>query len=64
MCAGRGVLAERAERPALGDVAAKWDDRVDVTLDRCYERPANLEAMRVRPDDYAGGALRLSAAGR
>ncbi|HET9000141.1 MAG TPA: FAD-dependent monooxygenase [bacterium] len=52
MHAGKGVFLDIAARPALHDVAAHWADRVDATMARCYERPANLDALLVRPDGY------------
>jgi hypothetical protein len=58
MCAGRGVLVDLAERSELRKVATNWADQVEVTSARCYERPANLDAMLVRPDGYVAWALR------
>lgn len=52
MHTGKGVFLDLAGRPALHDVAANWADRVDATKARCYERPANLDALLVRPDGY------------
>lgn len=50
--AGRGVFLDIAGRPALHGAAANWADRVDGITARCYERPANLDALLVRPDGY------------
>jgi len=58
MRAGRGLLVDLAERSELRKVATKWADRVEVTSARCSERPANLDAMLVRPDGYVAWALR------
>jgi|SRR6516165_5270420 len=58
MSAGRGVLLDLADRSALRDVARKCADRVEVTSAHCYERPANLDAILVRPDGYVAWALR------
>jgi len=52
MWAGRGVLVDLAERSALRDVITKWADRVEVISARCYERPANLHSILIRPDGY------------
>ena len=52
MHTGKGVFLDLAGRPALHDVAADWAGRVDATVARCYERPANLDALVVRPDGY------------
>ena len=52
MKAGKGVFVDLGDQSHLGELVLKWSDRVDVTSDRCYERPANLEAMLVRPDGY------------
>jgi len=52
MCAGKGVLIDLTATSALRDVAAKWTDRIQVIAGRCDERPANLDAMLVRPDGY------------
>jgi 2-polyprenyl-6-methoxyphenol hydroxylase-like FAD-dependent oxidoreductase len=60
MCAGRGVLVDLAERSALRDVLTKWADRVEVSSARCYERPANLDAILVRPDGYVAWVRRSS----
>ena len=60
ICAGRGVLLDLAGRSALSDTAIKWADRVDVVSARCYERPANLDAMPIRPDGYLAWALTSS----
>jgi hypothetical protein len=60
MCADRGVLVALAERSALRNVVTKWADRVEVASARCYERPANLDAMLIRPDGYVAWALRSS----
>lgn len=57
MCAGRGVLVDLAERSELRKAANKWGGRVEVTSARCYERPANLDVMLVRPDGYVAWAL-------
>jgi hypothetical protein len=52
MCAGKGVLIDVTATSALRDVAAKWTDRIQVIAGRCDDRPANLDAMLVRPDGY------------
>ncbi len=52
MQAVKGVFLDIAARPALHDVAAHWADRLDATMARCYERPADLDALLVRPDGY------------
>jgi 2-polyprenyl-6-methoxyphenol hydroxylase-like FAD-dependent oxidoreductase len=52
MRAGKGVLLDLGERPALHEIAANWADRVEVASAVCYERPANVDAMLVRPDGY------------
>jgi hypothetical protein len=52
MCTGRGVLIDLTASSALRDVATKWADRIEVIAGRCDERPANLDAMLVRPDGY------------
>ena len=52
MCAGKGVLIDLTATSALREVAAKWTDRIQVIAGRCDERPANLDAMLVRPDGY------------
>jgi 2-polyprenyl-6-methoxyphenol hydroxylase-like FAD-dependent oxidoreductase len=58
MCAGRGVLLDVAGRPALRDIVTKWAGRVEAISARCYERPANLDAMLIRPDGYVAWVLR------
>jgi hypothetical protein len=58
MHAGTGVLVEVAGRSALCDIAAGWAGRVNLTSARCYERPANLDAMLVRPDGYIAWILK------
>jgi hypothetical protein len=58
MCGGRGVLIDLAGRSKLHGVARKWADRVDVISARCYERPANLDAMLIRPDGYVAWVLK------
>lgn len=52
MKGGKGVFIDLDEKSPLSEVALTWGDRVDVTSARCYERPAHLEAMLVRPDGY------------
>jgi 2-polyprenyl-6-methoxyphenol hydroxylase-like FAD-dependent oxidoreductase len=49
---GKGVFLDIAGRPALQDVAAHWADQIDASTARCYEHPANLDALLVRPDGY------------
>jgi hypothetical protein len=58
MHAGRGVLVDLAGRSALHDTVMKWADRVEAISARCYERPANLDAMLIRPDGYVAWILR------
>jgi 2-polyprenyl-6-methoxyphenol hydroxylase-like FAD-dependent oxidoreductase len=58
MSAGKGEFVDLAGRQALHDVAANWADRVDATMARCYERPANLDALLVRPDGYVAWVAR------
>jgi 2-polyprenyl-6-methoxyphenol hydroxylase-like FAD-dependent oxidoreductase len=60
MCAGKGVLLDLTERTALRDAAAYWAGRVEVTSAVCYERPANLDVMLIRPDGYVAWTLRSS----
>lgn len=52
MHAGKGVFLDIAGRSALQDVVANWADRIDAVAARCYEHPANLDALLVRPDGY------------
>jgi 2-polyprenyl-6-methoxyphenol hydroxylase-like FAD-dependent oxidoreductase len=52
MCAGKGVLIDLTATSAPRDVAANWAHRIQVISGRCEERPANLDAMLVRPDGY------------
>jgi FAD binding domain len=56
MHAGRGVLLDLAGRTALHEVAAKWTDSVDAITASCYERPAKLDALLIRPDGYVAWA--------
>jgi hypothetical protein len=58
MCAGKGVLVNLTERSAWHDLVTKWADRVTVISAPCYERPANLGALLVRPDGYVAWVLR------
>jgi len=58
MHAGRGVLLDLAGRPALRDTVMKWANRVEAISARCYERPANLDAMLIRPDGYVAWTLK------
>jgi hypothetical protein len=58
MCTVRGVLLDLAQRSALHGVVMKWADRVEMVAARCYERPANLDAVLIRPDGYVAWALR------
>jgi 2-polyprenyl-6-methoxyphenol hydroxylase-like FAD-dependent oxidoreductase len=58
MCTGRAVLLDLAQRSALQDVALKWADRVKMVSARCYERPANLDALLIRPDGYVAWVVR------
>jgi aromatic ring hydroxylase-like protein len=37
-------------------MAAKWADRIGTFRCRCYERPANLDALLGRPNGYVAGA--------
>jgi hypothetical protein len=64
MCAGRGVLLDLAGRSALRDAAIKWAHRVEAVSARCYERPANLDAMLIRPDGYVAWVLKSTDADR
>jgi 2-polyprenyl-6-methoxyphenol hydroxylase-like FAD-dependent oxidoreductase len=52
MSSGKGALIDLGDASSLRDVALGWVDRVEFTAGRCYQRPANLEAMLVRPDGY------------
>ena len=52
MHAGKGVLLDLASRPALHELAANWADRVDAIAAGCYQRPAKLDALLIRPDGY------------
>jgi hypothetical protein len=61
MRAGKGVLLDLGARPALHEIAAEWADRVDATSAVCYERPANLDAMLVRPDGYVAWVISSDA---
>jgi 2-polyprenyl-6-methoxyphenol hydroxylase-like FAD-dependent oxidoreductase len=58
MHAGKAVFLDIAGRPALQDVVADWADRIDAITARCYERPANLDALLVRPDGYVAWVAR------
>lgn len=58
MHAGKGVFLDIAGRPALQDIAANWTDRIDAITALCYERPANLDALLVRPDGYVAWVAR------
>lgn len=58
MHAGKGVLLDLARRAALHDLAANWADRVNAVAARCYEHPANLDALLIRPDGYVAWAAR------
>jgi hypothetical protein len=58
MHAGKGVFLDLTGRPPLHDIAADWTDRVDAITVRCYERPADLDAMLVRPDGYVAWVAR------
>lgn len=40
------------EKATLRSLAYGWADWVNFVAARCYERPANFEAMLVRPDGY------------
>ena len=52
MHGGKGVLLDLARRSVLHEVAANWADRVDAVAARCYDRPAKLDALLIRPDGY------------
>ena len=58
MHAGKGVFLDIAGRPALQDIAADWTDRIDAITALCYERPANLDGLLVRPDGYVAWVAR------
>lgn len=58
MCPGRGVLLDLAQRSVLHDVAVKWADRVKMVSASCYERPADLDAILIRPDGYVACVIR------
>jgi 2-polyprenyl-6-methoxyphenol hydroxylase-like FAD-dependent oxidoreductase len=58
MHAGRGVFIDFANGGALRGVADKWADRVDAVSVRRPERPANLDAILIRPDGYVAWAMR------
>lgn len=58
MHAGKGVFLDIAGRPALRDVVANCAERIDAITARCYERPANLDALLVRPDGYIAWVAR------
>lgn len=60
MCAGKGLLLDLAGRPTLTDAAAKWADRIEIVSARCYQRPANLDAMLILPDGYVAWLARSS----
>jgi 2-polyprenyl-6-methoxyphenol hydroxylase-like FAD-dependent oxidoreductase len=62
MHAGKGVLLDLAGRPALRDTVMKWVNRVEAISARCDERPADLDAMLIRPDGYVAWTLKPSAA--
>jgi hypothetical protein len=57
MRAGKGVLLDLAGRPALRGTVSKWTDRVETIAARCDDRPANLDAMMIRPDGYVAWAI-------
>jgi hypothetical protein len=61
MRAGKGVLLDLGVRPALHEIAAKWSDRVETASAVCYERPANLDALLVRPDGYVAWVVSADA---
>jgi 2-polyprenyl-6-methoxyphenol hydroxylase-like FAD-dependent oxidoreductase len=58
MHAGKGVLLDLAGRPLLHKNAAGWTDRVNVFTARCYERPAQVDALLIRPDGYVAWVAR------
>jgi 2-polyprenyl-6-methoxyphenol hydroxylase-like FAD-dependent oxidoreductase len=60
--AGRGLLLELRERPALGEVAAGWASRVDHVAAPAAE-PVDAAAMLVRPDGHVCWVAGAGAAG-
>ena len=49
---GKGLLLDVGGRPELRDIAARWGHRANTITAGCYERPANLDALLIRPDGY------------
>jgi len=62
MSSGKGVLVDLTERSVFHHVITQWDDRVRSVSAGCYERPANLDALLVRPDGYIAWLLRPGVA--
>jgi 2-polyprenyl-6-methoxyphenol hydroxylase-like FAD-dependent oxidoreductase len=52
MNSGRGLLVDLGGGSNLAGVIQGWANRVEMTVARCDQRPANLDAMLVRPDGY------------
>jgi 2-polyprenyl-6-methoxyphenol hydroxylase-like FAD-dependent oxidoreductase len=52
MRSGKAVFIDLGEGSHPMDVIQGWADRVEMTVARCDQRPANLDAMLVRPDGY------------
>lgn len=61
LAAGRAVLLDLADRPALRAVAGPWGDRVDVVVRALDDRPA--DALLVRPDGVVAWAAPGGSAG-
>jgi 2-polyprenyl-6-methoxyphenol hydroxylase-like FAD-dependent oxidoreductase len=59
---GKGVFLDLSGRPSLHTSAAAWADRVKTITAGCYERPANLAALLVRPDGYVAWVARFDEA--
>jgi 2-polyprenyl-6-methoxyphenol hydroxylase-like FAD-dependent oxidoreductase len=60
MCAGKGALINLARRATLRSAVAKWAERIEIVSARCYQCPADLDAMLIRPDGYIAWVARSS----
>lgn len=49
---GKGALIDLSNSNEIQQVCSHWSDRVEMVRARSDERPANLDAMLVRPDGY------------
>jgi bifunctional hydroxylase/dehydrase len=63
MRTGRGLFVDLSGRPEIRAVVDRWSNRIEAISAVCAERPADLDAMLIRPDGYVACVIRSSQGG-